>query len=84
MSDGIARRLIQSRLLEGDDVDRKDALSRIGARLFEHLWTSAARSDIIYLVKSNRAETERWRLTNDELAPQLWLVLAAINSHHVT
>ena len=75
MSDGIARRLIQSRLLEGDDVDRKDALSRIGNRLFDHLRTS---TDIIYLVKANRAEAERWRLTDDELAPQLWWVLSAI------
>jgi hypothetical protein len=38
---------------------------------------------MIYLVKANRAEAERWRLTDDELAPQLWWVLAAINPHHV-
>ncbi|KAF8468659.1 hypothetical protein DFH94DRAFT_276594 [Russula ochroleuca] len=29
LPDGIARRLIQSRLIDADDVDRKDALSRI-------------------------------------------------------
>jgi hypothetical protein len=31
-----------------------------------------ARSDIFYLVKANRLEADRWRLTDDELAPQLW------------
>jgi hypothetical protein len=41
MADGIARRLIQSRLLDGDDVDMKDALSRIGTRLCDCIWTSA-------------------------------------------
>ena len=34
LADGIARRLIQSRLLDADDVDRKDALSRIGTTCF--------------------------------------------------
>lgn len=34
LSNGIARRLIQSRLLDANDVDKKDALSRIGICVF--------------------------------------------------
>jgi hypothetical protein len=41
MADDIARRLIQSRLLEGDDVEKKDALSRIGTCICDHLWKLA-------------------------------------------
>ncbi|KAI0295704.1 cytochrome P450 [Russula brevipes] len=57
LSNGIARRLIQSRLLDGNDVDKKDALSRI--------------------VLANRSEAERWRLNDEELAPQLATLLGA-------
>ncbi|KAI0281778.1 cytochrome P450 [Russula aff. rugulosa BPL654] len=57
LSNGIARRLIQSRLPESNDLDKKDALSRI--------------------VIANRSEVERWRLTDDELAPQLCTLLGA-------
>jgi hypothetical protein len=41
LSNGIARRLIQSRLIEADDVDKKDALSRIGTCICNNLWTRA-------------------------------------------
>jgi hypothetical protein len=37
LSNGIARRLIQSRLLEPNDLDKKDALSRIGICICDHL-----------------------------------------------
>ena len=37
-----------------------------------------ARSDI-YSVIANRSEAGRWQLTDDELAPQLWWVLASTN-----
>jgi hypothetical protein len=40
LSNGIARTLIQSRSPE-DDVDKKDALSRIGTCICDHLWTRA-------------------------------------------
>jgi len=39
LSNGIARRLTQSRLLESNDLDKKDALSRIGICIRDHLWT---------------------------------------------
>jgi hypothetical protein len=64
LPDGIARRLIQSRLIDADDVDRKDALSRIGTCPGPFLQPSLvgrARSDSTYSysVKANRSETER-------------------------
>jgi hypothetical protein len=37
------------------------------ATIFGH-----SRPDEIHLVIANRSEVERWRLTDDELAPQLW------------
>jgi hypothetical protein len=37
LSNGIARRLIQSTLLESKDLDKKDALSRIGICVCDHL-----------------------------------------------
>jgi hypothetical protein len=80
LSNCIARKLIQSRLPE-DDADKKDALSRIGANIcgqFGH-----ALSDVTYSVMSNRTEAGRWQLTDEELAPQLWWVLAGDNRHHV-
>ncbi len=41
--------------------------------------------DLIHLVIANRSEVERWRLTDDELAPQLWwvTVLSCDNRRHV-
>ena len=39
LSNGIARRLIQSRLPESNDLDKKDALSRIGICICNHLRT---------------------------------------------
>ena len=40
LSNNIARRLIQSRLIEADDVDQKDALTRIGTvPVSAYLWT---------------------------------------------
>jgi hypothetical protein len=44
----------------------------ISVAIFGH-----ALSDITCSVISNRTEAGRWRLTDDELAPQLWWVLAA-------
>jgi hypothetical protein len=38
LSNGIARKLIQSRIPE-DDVDKKDALSRIGTCIYDYVWT---------------------------------------------
>jgi len=64
LSNNIARKLIQSRLREVDDADKKDALSRI--------------------VSANCSETERWRLTDEELAPQLATLLGAGHETTVT
>ena len=52
LADGIARRLIQSRLLESDDVDRKDALSRIGTTMFLQPSVGRARSDLTLFSQS--------------------------------
>lgn len=41
LSNSIALRLIQSRLIEVDDVDKKDALSRIGTCISNNFWTRA-------------------------------------------
>jgi len=45
-------------------------LVSVFAAIFGH-----SRSDYIRSVIANRSETERWRLTDGELAPQLWSVL---------
>jgi hypothetical protein len=48
------------------------------ATIFGH-----SRSDSTHLVIANRSEVERWRLTDDELAPQLWWILSRDNRRHV-
>jgi hypothetical protein len=40
-------------------------------------------SDQIQSVIANRSEVERWRLTDDELVPQLWWILSRDNRRHV-
>lgn len=48
------------------------------ATIFGH-----SRSDQIHSVIANRSEVERWRLTDDELVPQLWWILSRDNRRHV-
>jgi len=40
-------------------------------------------SNQVFSVIANRSEVERWRLTDDELAPQLWWVLSRDRHRHV-
>jgi len=75
LSNNIARKLIQSRSREVGDADKKDALSRIG--ICPHPLLGMRVLVSIHPVLANCSEAERWRLTDEELTPQLACVLVA-------
>ena len=71
LSNDIARRLIRSRFPESSDLDKKDAPSRIGIYICDHFRLPTLTGTSVI---ANRFEAKRWRLTDDELALQLWWV----------
>lgn len=69
LSNDIAQKLILSR---SSDMDNgKDALSRIGIVNWRPSLFDTSRLICLRPVVANRSESGRWRLSDDELSPQL-------------